>query len=459
MLIKNGIIVTESDSYKSDILIKNGIIDKIGIDISSDEEEIIDATGKYIFPGGVDVHTHMDLQAGKVRAVDDFYSGTYAAVYGGTTTIIDHIAFGPEGCNLNYQIDEYHILAKDKAVVDYSFHGVIQHVNENILKEMEELVEKGISSFKIYMTYDFKLSDGDILKVLKKAKKLGIIIAVHAENDSLIDTLRKEDKESGRVTPIYHAKSRPNLVEAEAIDRVLKIAKLAGDAPIYIVHLSTAEGLEEIVKARKNGQKNIFVETCPQYLVLTEGEYLQENYEGLKYIMSPPLREKKDNEELWEAIKKGEIQVVATDHCPFNIGKEKKFGKDNYQMCPNGAPGVEERMEIIFNEGVIKNRISINKFVEVTSTNPAKIYGCYPRKGVLLPGSDADIIIMNPKAKKIIKKEENLHSSVDYSLYEGKELEASIELVIKSGKIVIKGKDFFGEKDGRFIKRKKSFYL
>lgn len=454
MIIKNGTLVTEKDTFKSDILIEDGKIKIIGKDIKiKNNDLVIDATDRLILPGGVDVHTHLDLLAGKYRAVDDFYTGTMAACCGGTTTIIDHIAFGPKNCSLEYQINEYEKLAQGKAVIDYSFHGVIQHVNEEVLNKMEELVKKGITSFKIYMTYDFKLNDGEIFQILRKTKKLGVVIAVHAENDSLIETLRREHGQNKTLSPEYHAKSRPNLCEAEAIGRILKLARLAGDAPIYIVHLSTKEGLEEIKKARLAGQKNIYVETCPQYLLLTEKEYLRENNEGLKYIMSPPLRTEEDINELWKGITNNDIQVLATDHCPFNYNIEKQAGILDYRNCPNGAPGIEERMEVIFNKGVIDKKITINKFVEVTSTNPAKIYGCYPQKGGLLPGSDADLIIINPNSKKVIQKKDQ-KSSVDYTLYEGMKLTAKIEKVISNGEIIVDDGEFLGKKGrGKFLKR------
>ena len=453
LLIKNGFVVSEKDTYKADILIENGKIKEIGDNIVADCK-VIDAIGKYIIPGAIDAHTHFDLSTGACRAVDDFYTGTVAAACGGTTTIIDHMGFGPRGCNLQHQIDEYHRLADDKTVIDYSFHGVIQHVNDDIIKEMKKVIEEGIPSLKVYMTYDFKLNDAEIFQVLKKAKECNGIIAVHAENHDIINYFRKKFSTEGKTKPIYHAYSRPNKTEAEAINRMIYLSELAGDAPLYIVHLSTKEGLNEIKAARTRGMKNIFVETCPQYLTLTEKEYLKENNEGLKYIISPPLRKEADIDALWEGINNGDIQVIATDHCPFNFNKEKQFGKDDFTKCPNGAPGVEERVKVIFSEGVKKNKISINKFVEVMCTNPAKIYGCYPQKGVLLPGSDADIVIIDADKENIITHSE-LHTAVDYTLYEGKKVTGDIEYVIQRGEIIVENNKFIGKKgNGRFIKRK-----
>ncbi|WP_130891544.1 dihydropyrimidinase [Fusobacterium ulcerans] len=455
LLIKNGFIVSEKDTFKADILIENGKIKKIENDLKIKEGyKVIDAEGKYIIPGAIDAHTHFDLQAGTCRAVDDFYTGSIAAACGGTTTIIDHMAFGPKGCNLQHQVDEYHKLAAGKSVIDYSFHGVIQHVNDDIINEMEKIIKEGIPSLKVYMTYDFKLNDAEILQTLKKAKECNGIIAVHAENHDIINYFREKFLLEGKKSPIYHAYSRPEECEAEAINRMIYLSEIAEDAPLYIVHLSTKKGLEEIKRARKKGMKNIFVETCPQYLLLTEQEYSKENNEGLKFIMSPPLRKGSDIEALWEGINNGDIQVIATDHCPFNFRKEKQFGKNDFTKCPNGAPGVEERVKIIFSEGVKKGRISINKFVEVVCTNPAKIYGCYPQKGVLLPGSDADIVVIDANKKSIITHN-SLHSVVDYTLYEGREIMGDIELVIQRGEVIVKNNKFIGKKgNGKFLKRK-----
>lgn len=454
-LIKNGIIVSDSSKYKADILIKDEKIIDIGIDLEDSEANIVNAEGCYIVPGGIDVHTHFDLQAGNHRAVDDYYTGSMAAACGGTTTIIDHIAFGPTGCNLHHQVNEYHKLANDKSFIDYSFHGVIQHVNNSILDEMEQLFKEGITSMKIYMTYDSKLDDAAIYQVLKRAKDIGMIIAVHAENDGVINYLREKYASENLLTPIYHAKSRPSGCEAEAISRIAHIASIVDDAPLYIVHLSSENGLNECKKIYNSKQKNIFVETCPQYLLLNEDKY-NDCIEGLKYTMSPPLRKERDCEYLWEGIREGYIGIVATDHCPFNFETKVKFGENSFVTCPMGFPGVEERMSLMFSEGVMKNRISINKFVEITSTNPAKVYGLYPEKGAILPNSDADIVIINPCSKYTMSIV-NRHSNVDYCGYEGINIDCKIDLVMQRGNILYKDGKFVGkEGEGKFIKRKKS---
>lgn len=451
-IIKNGTVVSSAEAYEADILIDGEKIISIGKNLEAEDARVIDAAGKYVIPGGVDVHTHMDLQAGACRAVDDFYDGTVAAACGGTTTIVDHMAFGPEGCPLHYQMHEYHHLADGKAVIDYGFHGTAQHVNDAILDELESMVQDGVPSVKVYLTYDFRLDDASALKILKRMKELGGVTAFHCENHAVVEAYRRMYRDRGDTSPIYHAKSRPNLAEAEAVSRVLYLARMAGDAPVYIVHLSCKESLDAVADARRRGQKNIYVETCPQYLTLTEERYLDED--GLKYIMSPPLRTQEDCDRLWEGLVSGEIQVVATDHCPFHYHKEKQLGKDDFTKCPNGAPGVEERMMLLFSEGVMKKRISIQKFVETACTNPAKIYGMYPQKGILQPGADGDLVILDPASKTVITHD-RMHGAADYTAYEGREIQGCIDLVMQRGNILAEGNVFKGEKGaGRFLRRK-----
>lgn len=456
-IIKRGTVVTSGGSFPADILIEGEKIVSIGIiqqmsERDSEEIQVIDAAGKYVFPGAVDVHTHMDLDVGISRAVDDFYDGTVAAVCGGTTSIVDHMAFGPAGIPLHYMFHEYEKLAGGKAVIDYGFHGTMQHLDEEILTELETMMADGIPSVKLYMTYNYKMDDAAILQTLRKMKEIHGITAFHCENHDVTELLKKENREKGNLAPIYHAKSRPNAVEAEAVDRVLRLAKMAGDAPVYIVHLSCKESLEAVRAARNAGQKNIFVETCPQYLTLTEERYLDED--GLKYIMSPPLRTQADCDALWEGIADGSIQVVATDHCPFNYGKEKQMGKDDFTCCPNGSPGVEERFSILFSEGVKKGRITLQRLVEVACTNPCRIYGLAPEKGDIQPGADADLVILNPEASYILTHD-RMHGAVDYTMYEGKEIQGEIELVMQRGNVLVKDNTFVGEKGaGRFIRRK-----
>ena len=456
-VIKNGMVVTSGSSFPADILIEGEKIQSIGTTGKETYEkmedvQIIDAAGKYVFPGAVDVHTHMDLDVGISRAVDDFYDGTVAAACGGTTSIVDHMAFGPAGIPLHYMFHEYEKLAGGKAVIDYGFHGTMQHLDDDILTELETMMADGIPSVKLYMTYNYKMNDAEILQTLRKMKEILGITAFHCENHEVTEFLKKENREKGNLAPIYHAKSRPNAVEAEAVERVLRLARMAGDAPVYIVHLSCKESLEAVRVARKEGQKNIFVETCPQYLTLTEERYLDED--GLKYIMSPPLRTQEDCDALWEGIADGSIQVVATDHCPFNYAKEKQMGKDDFTCCPNGAPGVEERFPILFSEGVKKGRITLQQLVQVACTNPCRIYGLAPEKGDLCPGADADLVILNPESSYVLTHD-RMHGAVDYTMYEGKEIQGEIELVMQRGKVLVKENCFVGEKGaGRFLHRK-----
>lgn len=454
LLIKNGTIVTASDTYSGDIYIEGGIIKEISTNLNIPSDEIIDANGKFVIPGGVDVHTHLNLDVGIAIANDDFYTGTVAAACGGTTTIIDHMGFGPKGCNLKHQVDVYHGYADGNAVVDYGFHGVIQHINDEILDEMQSIVkEEGIPSFKVYLTYDYMLEDEAVLKVLKRLKELGGITTVHCENHGSIQLLRESFVKNGYKSPKYHPLSRPAEAEGEAVNRMINLAAIADGAPLYIVHLSSKIGLSYIKMAHERGE-NVYAETCPQYLILDDNKYEEENNEGLKYIMSPPLRKMEDIEALWKGINDGHIKTIATDHCPFSFNKDKQLGKDDFTKCPNGAPGIEERIPLIFSEGVMKNRISINKFVEVCSTNPAKIFGVYPKKGTIQVGSDGDIVIIDPNVEKVLKIED-LHSNIDYSAYEGIKIKGCPIYTIVRGKIIVKNNNFIGEKGyGEFLKRK-----
>ena len=454
LLIKNGTIVTASDIYNGDIYIEDEIIKEIGINLKMPSDEIIDANGKYVLPGGVDVHTHLNLDVGIARANDDFYTGTVAAACGGTTTIIDHIGFGPRGCNLKHQVDVYHGYADGKAVIDYGFHGVIQHINDEILDEMESIIkEEGIPSFKVYLTYDYMLEDEDVLKVLKRLKELGGITTVHCENHGSIKLLRENFVKNGYKCPKYHPLSRPVEAEGEAVNRMINLSVIADNAPLYIVHLSSKIGLSYVKMSNERGE-NIYAETCPQYLVLDDSKYDEDNNEGLKYIMSPPLRKRDDINALWKGINDGLIKTIATDHCPFSFNKDKQLGKDDFTKCPNGAPGIEERIPLIFSEGVMKNKISINKFVEVCSTNPAKIFGLYPKKGTIQVGSDGDIVIIDPNIEKTIRIQD-LHSNVDYSAYEGTKIKGYPILTVLRGKIIAKDNTFIGEKGyGNFLKRR-----
>lgn len=455
-VIKSGTVVTENSVFRADILIEDGMIVEIADQITELYAEQINAAGKYVFPGAVDIHTHMDLDVAIARAIDDFYTGTIAAACGGTTTIVDHMAFGPKGCNLRHQVEEYHRLADGKAVIDYGFHGVLQHVNDDILREMGQIAEEdGITSFKVYMTYDNMLRDEEILSVLEQAKKDDILIAFHCENDGIVNHLRGQFVQAGKTQPKYHPLSRPAEAEAEAVNRMLYLAQTADDAPVYVVHLSSEEGLKEVRMAVGRGQKHFGVETCPQYLLLTDEMY-DDPKEGLKAIMSPPLRKTKDQQALWDGLKEGLIQTVATDHCPFTFAKQKQQGADDFMKCPGGAPGVEERFLLMYSEGVEKKRLTLEEMTALCCTNPAKVAGLYPQKGTLQPGADADLVILDPN-KETVLHTEDLHGASDYTCYEGMRLAGRIDLVMQRGNVLVKDGVFLGKAgDGKYLKRGKS---
>ncbi|MDR1302420.1 MAG: dihydropyrimidinase [Treponema sp.] len=455
MLIKGGLVVGENTETPGDVYIRGERIVAVGKDLPADKgTEIIEAQGKILIPGGIDVHTHLDLDVGFTRVSDDFYTGTVAAALGGTTALVDHPGFGPAGCSLDHQIKTYHGLAAGKAVIDYGFHGVIQQVDAGILEQMVALAEEGITSYKVYLTYDYKLSDGDVYRVLEQAQKQGLMIAVHPENDGVIGYLRARFVQEGKTAARYHPLSRPAAAEAEAINRMLLLANMAGDAPLYIVHLSNKQGLTFIQDARKRGQQHLYAETCPQYLLLDDRVYEQPGYEGLKYLMCPPLRKHEDQAGLWEGLV-ADIDTVATDHCPFFFETQKIRGKDDFTQCPSGAPGIEERIPLMFSEGVMQKRISLRRFVDLCSTNPAKLFGMYPQKGVIREGSDADIVIIDPEVKKVLTQG-SLHAHVDYSAYEGWEVQGYPVWVISRGEVIVRDGIFSANPGrGRFIPRKR----
>lgn len=446
-LIRNADIVTESEVVRGDVLIDGGTIECVGADIDYPDAEIIDAEGKLLLPGAVDVHTHMDLDVGIARACDDFYTGTVAAACGGTTTIVDHMAFAHDDVSLMHQVEEYHRLADDKAVIDYGFHGVLQLMNDAKLSEMKEIAEsEGITSWKAYMTYGSNMIDDEwMLKILRTANEAGLVIPVHCENDAMVENLKAENGAAGHWQPKYHPLSRPAVAEAEAVNRLLYLAKLAGEAPAYVVHLSSEAGLREVEYALARGQKHFGVETCTQYLALTDDAY-QDDSEGLKAIMSPPLRKKGDIDALWEALGRGGvIDTIATDHCPFTFSKQKQQGRDDFRKCPNGAPGVEERLSVVYSEGVVKGHITLPQMVRYLSTEPARIFGLYPKKGAIMPGADADLVIMDPKAERVLTIAD-MHGANDYTCYEGMKLTGRIEKVFSRGSLVAEDNVFTGRK-------------
>lgn len=440
MLIKGGNVLIDDRIECMDIRIENEKIVEIAPCLMEEpNEDILDVKGLFVAPGAIDVHTHFNIDVG-ITSVDDFESGTKAALMGGTTTIVDHPGFGPEGCSLEYMIDKYMEYGK-RSVCDYSFHGVGQEINENSFNELKKLRKRGINSIKIYLTYTYKQTDKEILEFFRMAKDLGMVVAVHAENDTMIEYLKNKYKKEGRTAAIYHAYSRPGDVEAEAVARLIKIAHTIGYEKLYLVHISSKEAIEEIALAKKQGKK-FFVETCTQYLYLDDRKYLEKG--AVKYILSPPLRGKEDMKSLWENIKNGNIDVVATDHCSFSI-EDKNLGAEDFTKCPNGIPGVEERNLIMFSE-VINEKLSVKEYLDLVALNPAKIFGLDKRKGSIEVGKDADLVIF--REEKNIIDEKNMQSNAKYSCFNGHQLSAVIDKVILRGDIVVDN-----EKNGLNITR------
>jgi dihydropyrimidinase len=455
-LIRNGTIATDRDVFQGDILILDGHIHEVSERIDAPDAEIIDAAGKLVLPGAVDIHTHMDLDVGIARVIDDFYTGTVAAACGGTTTIVDHMAFGPAGCSPWHQVKAYHRLADGNAVVDYGFHGVLQHVDDAALDAMAEIAaEEGITSFKAYMTYDYMLDDLSLMRVLERAREAGILIAAHCENHGIVTALRERFAREGKTQAKWHPVSRPPDAEAEAVNRLLTLARTAGEAPVYVVHLSSRLGLEALGRARAAGQRHIGAETCPQYLLLDEALY-DDPQEGLKAIMAPPLRRAEDRAALWDALAAGRLDTVATDHCPFTFARQKQQGADDFTKCPSGAPGVEERLILLYSEGVAKGRITLPQLVQYACANPARVAGLYPRKGVIAPGSDADLVLLDPDREWTLTTA-RMHGNSDYTCYEGMKVRGAVERVLLRGKTIIQNGAFTGARgDGRYLRRGKS---
>lgn len=451
LILKGGTIVTAEKIYKSDIKIVKEVIAEIGKNLKCDNYEIIDVSGCHIIPGGIDTHTHFDMNAGSTKTADDFESGTKAAIIGGTTTVLDFAETSSDE-DLIEGIKTYHKKADGKCSCDYGFHMTITKLDTDTFKFMEELISEGVTSFKMYMAYDgMKVDDGTIYKVLEKARELGCIVEFHCESGDLLDVLVEENVKAGNLKPKHHPLSRPNIVEKEAVSRLADITQLAYSRS-YVVHLSCKESLVVVKNARKRGV-NMIVETCPQYLLLEDKLYSNEGFEGAKYVMSPPLRKKEDIECLWNGIRDGDIQTVGTDHCSFNFRGQKDMGIDDFSKIPNGAPGVEQRIELLYTYGVEIGRISFNKFVEITSTNAAKIFGMYPKKGEIKVGSDADLVVLDTTKEKIITSTTQ-QQNVDYTPYEGFKVSCEIRDVFLRGEHVVKCGKIKKINKGKYLKRK-----
>jgi len=451
-LIRNGRIVTAQDDYQADLLIDGEVISAIGRSLKTEAGQVVDATGLLVLPGGVDVHTHLDMPFGGTVSSDDFETGTRAAAYGGTTTLID-FAIQSKGQSMRTALDTWVRKAEAKATIDYSFHMIVTDLPDAGIEEMNSLIRDGVTSFKLFMAYPgvLMVDDGTIFKAMKNASRYGGLVCMHAENGSVIDLIVKEALAQGKTAPKYHALTRPTTAEAEATGRAIALAEIA-DAPVYIVHLSCAEALSKVREARDRGIP-AYAETCPQYLFLSIEDYDRPGFEGAKYVFTPPLREKWNQEELWRGLAQDHLQVISTDHCPFCFKEQKELGRDDFTKIPNGGPGVETRLSLVYNGGVRTGKITLNRFVELVSTAPAKMFGLFPRKGAITVGSDADVVLFDPEAEATISASTH-HMRIDYSLYEGWRVRGVPRKVFSRGRLIVDGDTFLGRAGaGSFVRR------
>jgi dihydropyrimidinase len=456
LLITNGRVITASDDYVADVYCDDGVIRAIGTDLPAHHfqaDRTIDAAGQYVIPGGIDVHTHLNMPFGGSTSADDFESGTIAAAFGGTTSIVD-FAIQYRGQTMRHALDDWRKRADGKAVIDYGFHMIVTELEDAGLHEMDRMVrDEGITSFKLFMAYPgvFMVDDQTIFRALRRTGENGGLVCMHAENGGVIDELVKEALRKGQTAPKYHALTRPPTAEGEATGRAIALAEMAG-VPVYIVHLSAAHALEKVRQARDAGLP-AYAETCPQYLFLSYDNYEEPGFDGAKYVMSPPLREKWHQEVLWKGLAKNDLQVISTDHCPFCMREQKELGKDDFSKIPNGAPGIETRLTLVHDGGVRSGRITLNRFVELCATTPAKMFGLFPRKGAVAVGSDADLVVFDPNRAATLGVK-TLHMKVDYNPYEGRTVQGSPSFVICGGAVVVEGDSFVGRAGaGRFLRR------
>jgi len=467
-LIKNGTLITASETFQADILIEDEKISLIGKDLQHPNADLIDATGKFAMPGGIDPHVHLDLPMFGTVSSDDHYTGHKAAAFGGTTTVMDFVVLEPQG--FEYSVDLW-FEKSAKAAIDYSFHMNLTAFHEKIAKDIPSLRKMGITTVKVFTAYNgrLRLDDGSIFKALRIARENGMLVMAHCENGDVIETLIPEALAAGHISPEYHALTRPAWGGVEATLRMAAMAEQA-DSPVYIVHMNVGGEVDMLKYARERGVK-VMGETCPQYLFFTIDDLRRPD--GAKWICSPPMRTAQDNARLWEGLSEGILQTVGTDHCPFFYdgtkpivyeGREiaipgKELGRADFTKIPNGLPGIEDRMPVLWTTGVRTGKITANQFVAYNSTNPAKIFGLYPRKGALLPGSDADIVIWDPE-KKVNYGVAHAHQRTDYNLYEGWELTGIPEKVFLRGKLIVDGEEWLGQAgDGRFLKREEGVVI
>jgi dihydropyrimidinase len=453
-LITNGTIVTADGSTAADVLIDGEHVARIGTDLTADgvtADETIDAAGRWLIPGAIDVHTHMELPFGGTFAKDTFETGTRAAAFGGTTTIVD-FAVQSRGKSLREGLDAWHAKAEGNAVADYGFHMIMSDVNDDTLAEMDTLVDEGVPDFKLFTAYPgvFYSDDGAIFRAMQRTAKNGGLIMMHAENGMAIDVVAADEVAAGHTDPYFHGVARYPIFEGEATNRVIRLAEAAG-VPVYIVHLSAREALDAVRGARDRGTK-AFAETCPQYLFLSLDD-MKGGFNGAKFVCSPPLRTADHQAELWTGLVKDDIQLVSTDHCPFDFDGQKDLGKGDFRKVPNGLPGVEDRVDLLHDGGVADGRITKERWVEIIATAPAKLFGMFPQKGTIAVGSEADIVVYDPLATRTISAKTH-HMDVDYSCYEGREVRGRSDVVLSRGSVIVRDGAFTGRKGhGRFLKR------
>jgi dihydropyrimidinase len=452
-LIRGGTVVTATDTYLSDVGITGGKISVIGLNLPAEGAgKVIEARAMLVMPGGIDVHTHLDMPFGGTTSADDFETGTVAAAYGGTTTLID-FAIQYKGQTLRHAFDSWMKKADGKAVIDYSFHCIITDIAGAQLDEMKAFVREGVPTFKLFMAYPgvFMLDDASIFKTMGVAADCGGMICMHAENGGAIDVIVQRALAQGKRSPKYHALTRPVTAEAEATSRAIALAEMAG-TPVYIVHLSCNEALEKVREARDRGLR-VYAETCPQYLYLSLENMDGPGFDGAKYVFTPPLREKWHQEKLWQGLAKDDLQVVSTDHCPFCMKEQKELGKDDFTKIPNGGPGIEHRVSLVYSGGVHGGRFSANRFVQLVSTAPAKLFGLYPRKGTVAVGSDADLMVFDADEEQTISVKTH-HMRVDYSMFEGTRVKGVPKTVLSQGRVIVENGKFVGKVGaGTFLKR------
>lgn len=455
-VLRGGTVVSAHGSVAADVLIEGETIAAVGPSIAAGDHSVVDARGLLVLPGGIDVHTHLDMPFGGTVSADDYESGTRAAAIGGTTTVID-FCLQTMGKPMAHALEIWRRKAEGKACIDYSLHMAVTDLGpgDAWLDEVDAMVREGITSFKIFMAYPnvLMVDDRTIFKLMERTRDLGALVCVHAENGTVIDAIVREALAAGKTGPLYHALTRPTIAEAEAVHRVIAISELAGGAKVYIVHVSCEDAMLEVAAGRRRGLP-VMGETCTQYLVLSlENDMGKPGFEDAKYVFTPPLREKRNQQPLWEALRDDVLQVISTDHCPFRFADQKALGLGDFTKIPNGGPGIENRMQLAYQHGVNAGRLSMERFVDVTAESPAKIFGMYPRKGLIAPGSDADIVLWDPEAEYTITAATQAMNT-DYSIYEGFTVKGNVRQVYARGECVVDRGRFTGRVGrGEFVRR------